>query len=244
MASSTSCYNFPPKSKIIHYITDSLLWNSLTLESYSRILEHLFYHVDFSFPEELDEWKRIFQNPADSPVSYTRFLQCRTELFDVEDARWIKGFNCVEHLEVFGDRRGTPNSGSFRAFHNLSPCVKSLLVQWRDLPLQEVFELICSFPELENLNVWSYKGHADKPIDESISQDLVLPVFTGTLVLGKVTAGFVRKLLGFGEPHNFRKIVVGYCFAYQFEGVNNLVKKCSHTLESIIVDYDENQPGE
>ena len=210
----------------------------------SHLPESLFNYVYFSYPEKLDKWKRIFQNLANSPASYTRFLKFKSMPFNEDDARWIKGFNCVEHLEVFGDRWGTPNSGSFRAFHNLSSDVKSLLVQWRDLPLQEVFELICSFPKLENLRVWSYNGYAHKPIDESISQDLVLPVFTGTLVLGKATAGFVRQLLGLGKTHKFRKIVVRYCYAYQFEGVNNLVKKCSQTLESIIVDYDENQPGE
>ena len=111
---------------------------------------------------------------------------------------------------------------------------------WNDLPLQQVFDLICSFPLLENLRVATY-GH-DK--DEDISRPSVLPTFTGTLVLGGSAGGFVHQLSRPLTPLHFRKIVLEGGNANQFEGANDLVKNCSGTLEFIDVEYPESEPGE
>ena len=126
------------------------------------------------------------------------------------------------------------SGGSFVPFHGFSPVLKCLSVGWNDLPLQQVSDLIFSFPLLEDLHVSGFGRIIDG--DAAIPQPSSLPKFTGTLVLEPVAADFVRRLSELPDGLCFRKIVWKKNVDNKFEGVADLVERCSDTLEYIDIE--------
>lgn len=211
----------------------------LCIVSWSRVPRaqmHLFYDVRFEKYEDLRNWKKIFQEPAKSPARYTNSLSfCVTKSFCREDVGWIKSFNRVVRLAVVDNRYmpGSTENHSFTPFHELSPAIKSLHMGWETTPLKPVFDLIYSFPFLEDLSVLnSQRSSYDGP---KSYQPLVLPRFTGTLVLGNLGSLFISQLLKLPNQHqlHFRKIVWKCIANCQYSVLNDLVESCSGTLESV-----------
>lgn len=214
----------------------------------SHVLQLLLCGVHFKRPEDFNEWKRIFEKPEKSRASLTEHLIFdHAKPFNEADVSWIKQFSHVKILEVSNgcDPASEPTpSGSFLAFCNLSKNVMSLRVGSRDLPLQEVFDLICSFPCLENLGVVAYGRDRDELISLPLPSVSNLPKFTGKLTLGTSTAGFVQQLLESQIPLFFQEIRLQRGNANQIKAVNDLVKKCSDTLRYIEVNCPRSMPGE
>ena len=227
---------------IFYYLTDFLhskkvlkQWCLVSKSLVPRARMHLFDRIQFKRPEDLHRWKTTFREPANSPAHYIRSLRFHlTKRLTEEDVVWIRSFNRVVRLEIRNDSYICPPrlGGSFTPFHNLSPTLKSLSVDWIGLPLQEVFDLICSFPPLEDLRVINFGRGRDKVI----FRPLDLPAFTGTLVLEAMASGFARRLLESPNQLRFQKIVWKACFLYEFERMNDLVERCTDTLESVDID--------
>jgi hypothetical protein len=77
------------------------------------------------------------------------------------DAGWIRGFSRVVHLEVGSDERChllSPDESviSLVPFRGFSPVIKSLRVLFPVHPPSQVFDLILSFPLLDDLAVTVY----------------------------------------------------------------------------------------
>ena len=199
--------------------------------------KHLFNNVLFKKPKYLKAWRSTFRNPANSPAKYTRTLAFpHVEMVTDEDASWIRMFTKVTHLELGSVARyigGPRKNGPFTRFHGCSSAVKSLCVGWNELPLREVFELIRSFPLLEDLTV---SGRGCLHTDEGISRSPRLRMLTGSLVFEAGEGDFVRRLLELSNGLCFRNIVWKENYAAGSERLGELVARCSDTLECVEID--------
>ena len=194
-----------------------------------RSRTHFFpQQVEFKSPADLKKLKEVFQAPKNSPGSYVRSVSFyHVDQLTDADVAWVRSFEHVVRLDVFISFG--PNV-SFTPVHNLSPTLKSLSVGWDDLPLEQVFDLICSFPLLEDLHVF---GAGCVRGEGAVSKTLCLPPLIGTLLLQTTEAGFARKLLELPGLLRFREIVLKPNTGSEFGGVNDLVGRCSDTLECI-----------
>ena len=110
-----------------------------------RTRKHIFKCVDFKYSGDFDRWKRKFPNPVKSPAIHTRSLFFRQkDQLTYSDIPWIHSFTNVVQLEVdCGDHhQGRP----FSLFHCLSPTVKSLSMDWTDLPSRQIFDFNLFLP--------------------------------------------------------------------------------------------------
>ena len=146
---------------ILDYIIDLLHDNPRALKECCLVSKswipptrkHLFAHVRFGVEADLDE---TFPDPSTSPARYTKTLHvgCLDAVTpaDTEPGGWIRDFSRVVNLEIksrcaFINEPGAP----LVQFHGLSPVIKSLRVDFLVLPPSWVFNLILSFPLLEDL---------------------------------------------------------------------------------------------
>ena len=237
--------SLPPE--IFDYIVDLLYDNQEALREcclvsrswIPRTRKHLFANVTFSTPNILQSWKDTFPDPFDSPAHHTRTLTYSQSVVDATAADWIAGFSHVVHLEVTD--RGTPGTqttASFIPFHGFSPAIKTLLVDFTTLPTLAIFNLILSFPLLENLFVTT---HFRTDHDDSSSGLLTAvppqnpPTFTGSLCLF-TTGGMesiASRLLSFPGGIHFRKLTLTWDHEADGPSIAALVRECSDTLESL-----------
>lgn len=128
-------------------------------------------------------------------------------------------------------------------FCSLSPAVglKSLCVGWDVLPLWEVFDLICSFPRLEDLHVVGVGRIVDVDNIPFPVRSSRLPGLTGTLVLEHKQPDIMHKLLELPSGLQFRKLVLTPGLNFGDRDVpsirKGLIERCAGTLESIEVDF-------
>ena len=204
-------------------------------------------------PKSLQSWKETFPNPSTSPAHYTKTLSVIhakvVKPAGVEAGGWIRGFSRIKHLEVDTQARGfdlnkwaTP----LAPFHGLSPAIRSLRVAVPALPLLQIFDLIFSFPLLEELAVNTYdKTLADNGDGSgrheilTAAQPLTPPTFTGSLDLslwGEMKP-FTRRLLSLVGGIHFRKLTVRW-----YRGEDSLatmaLEGCFRTLRSLNILYD------
>ena len=130
--------------------------------------KHLFAHIKFETETELQVWKETFPDPSTSPAHHAQTLSigCTDAVTaaDAESGGWITGFSRVVHFEVVDPADGSPDTytmTSFLPFHGFSPVVKSLRVDFATLPLSQIFNLILSFPLLNDLSVIASEASAD-----------------------------------------------------------------------------------
>ena len=174
--------------------------------------------------------------------THTLTLSC-TEVITTEDAEpggWIPTFSRVLRLEL-NDRTNFGNvvlEVALAPFHKFSPVLKSLRVDSAILSCSQTFNLVRSFPLLEDLalvghNGWEGDGndlHEQRTVVTSTSG----PVFTGTLEL--LLGGFgstARRLLDLPGGLRFRKLVLLWHCVRDFRWIMELVVRCSDTLESL-----------
>ena len=209
-----------------------------------RTRPRLFNDVCFKTPEAFSAWKKNippYLDPAESPAIYTHSLSFHhAELVTNNDVNWIRSFTNVVRLEVrivkpYNSRRGRTRSQNFAPFHDLLPTVKSLSLRWYTLLQREVFDFICSFRLLENLELSGYGSLRAVGGEGAVSP--CLPVSIGTLVLKTTLGDFARRLLELPYLPHLRKIVWNVQRGnFRFKPVKALVERCSDTLEYICID--------
>ena len=199
-----------------------------------RTRKHLFAYVEFYYEESreprIDLWKKTFPDPSNSPARHTRRLFIDGLPIDSTDAiagDWIRTFRSVECLEFWNAAHA-----SLIPFHALSPVVRSLRLTFFST---EVFDLICSFPLLEDLEI-----DVDLPVSggDERSAPLTSPKLTGSLCLwiGGWTGPVTRRLLALPGGLHFSKVNVMFV-DHEAESTRNLVFRCSDTLASLTVGY-------
>ena len=211
----------PPET--IDYTIDFLHDDPKTLERccpvskswVPRTRKHLFASITFHTIENLELWEETFPDPSTSPAGYakTLFIDCPQA---VTTGSWIRGFSRVEHLGV---RTHVLNLGFNKSatpifpFHGFSPVIKSLCVYIPGHPPSQIFNLILSFPLLEDLAVIIHYGMStDNEVDEmpTAVQPPTPSTPTGSLELSlqRGMKIITRRLLSLQNGIHFRRLTL------------------------------------
>ena len=215
-----------------------------------RTRKHLFANVNFPTAKRLQSWKETFPEPSTSPAHYTSTLIIKCShvvtAADTEADGWIRGFSRVVHLEV-GTRRINLDLDLFVPFHGFSPAIKSLRVTVPVLPSLQIFNLISSFPRLENLGViiscddWTDNDGGSEEDEMLTAIQLSSPsMFTGLLELrlGGGTKSLTRGLSSLPGGIHFRAFAWTWSNGKDLPLMMMLAERCSHTLESLDITCD------
>jgi hypothetical protein len=207
-----------------------------------RTRTHLFADISFLTAKSLRLWKETFPDPSSSPAHYvkTLYTHCSQVLAtanaEAEADCWIRGFSRVVRL-VVGDQFVDP--AYFVLFHGFSSALKSLRVTVSAPSSLRIFDLILSFPLLEDLAVTVPMSSDDNGPKEdetpTATQPSNPPTFTGTLELHQSVwmKPFIRRLLSLPGGIHFRKLTLTYIREEDASLIMALVGGCSHSLESL-----------
>ena len=236
-----SC-SLPPE--LLDHIVDHLHDNPTTLKAccivakswVPRTQSHLFADVGFDTEKNsVERWMKIFPDSSNSPAHHTHSLSISglsvvsTETMDV--GGWIRNFHNLVHLDlahVPWEGRQAP----LIPFHGLSPTLRSL----RLISItHSVFDLVCSFPLLEDLALICIPPESDGDAGRNVHR-VSSPKLTGSLVL-EASRPVIPRLLGLSNGLNFVKIVVSCRDEEEARSATELVSRCSGTLESLTVHY-------
>jgi len=245
--------HLPPE--ILDYIIDLLHDEPETLKQccivskswVPRTRIHLFADIKFRSASELESWKKTFPVIANSPArqAHTLFVGCArfVRAADAEEGGWIRAFSSVKRLDVDNDSRYLKASEvSLTPFYKFSPTLKSLRISPILFPFPQVFDLILSFPLLEDLALdgrnesWFHGGNLHRPQTVVPSTS---PVFSGSLIF-HILGGAgnpAGQLLDLPNGLHFRNIALSWGRVEDLWWITELVEKCSHTLESLDIDY-------
>lgn len=245
LVGTTMSRPLPPE--ILGLIIDHLRGNQTTLRVCCLVSKswvpwvrgHLFARVEFcTVDRPFQLWSKAFPEPDNSPAHHTRNLSIRrlhaSTLEDSDASRRIRAFHRLQTLDVrtmgLYDRHV-----SFVPFHGLSPTLKSLSLSYTLTSLSKVFNLICSFPLLEDLSLTSVsEGDTD-----GWDTPLTSPIFTGALHL-EVAYGVwstVRLLCGLPGGLHFSKVAVACHGDGDVKSTADLVLRCADTLQSLDICY-------
>ena len=215
-----------------------------------RARQHLFAHIEFGIGADIESWKKTFPDPSTSPAHYakTLLIDCLHVVTpaDAEAGGWITGFSRVVNLVLSGDGMDDDEPGIFFIpLQRLSPAVKYLSVHCVPPSSPHIFDLILSFPLLEDLAMTNVNYAAIDEDDGSnglptTNQPSNMPAFTGSFSL--ITAGpapIARQLSSLPGGIHFRKLTLTWSSrGADISLIAALVKGCSHTLESLEICCD------
>ena len=205
----------------------------------------------FDSPDRLQSWKTTFPDPPSSPAGYARYLFIRLPLIvtaaDAEVDGWISAFSNVVRFEV--DIRLTPGTDlstiSLVPFYGFSPITKNFRVSLSAVPSSQLFDLISSFPLLEDLSVNNHSrdrwigSDGDFVWPQDAAQPSKPPVFTGTLELSFETGmdPVASWLLFAPGGLHFRELHLEWKCKEDVPSTTALIEKCSSTLESLTIGW-------
>ena len=194
--------------------------------------KHLFAHVEFdAFQPHLEMWKKTFPDPSSSPARHTRslFVYGNHDITaaDTGVGGWVRTFQNVTHLRLM-----RLNRVPLIPFHGLSRSVRSLSLTFGTA---EVFDLVCSFPLLEDLTLVTLYPESDA---YEWDPPPTSPKLTGTLDMrvDQRTRTITRRLLDLPDGLRFKEIYTLF-FEEDTGSVVDLVSGCSDTLEILTVLY-------
>ena len=233
----------PLPQEILDLIIDHLCAERTTLHAcclvskswIPRTRKHLFAYIQFNPTDRpmIQSWKRTFPDPSNSPAHYVSTLSLHgihaNTLTDLGAGSWIRSFNCVGTLHA-GLKFSVLGQVSLVQLHGFLPTLKSLYLSLTNIPLSEVFNLVCSFPLLEDLELFTYGSASD--IDDW-DPPSTSPKLTGFLQLGLGLPPFARRLCDLPGGLRFSKMKL-WC-DNDVASTMDLVSRCSSTLESFTV---------
>jgi hypothetical protein len=231
----------------LHNTQDALRNCCLVSKSWiPRTRTHLFADIRFRTSENLRSWKGAFPDPSTCPARYAKTLFIGSfwvvAAADTEAGGWIRGFSRVERLVIGGGNHFVNERAiSLAPFHGFSPILKSLRMAVPTLPSSRIFNLIHSFPLLEDLAVIIREpqaGNGDGSGEDRTPTATQLsspPVFTGSLELrlGGGMERFARQLVSLPGGIHFRKLIVTWVREGDLWTTMALVRACTRTLESL-----------
>ena len=211
-----------------------------------RARKHLFSTISIRGAGNLQSWKNAFPDPSSSPARYTKTLVIGCpEVVAIEDVvagGWLSAFSRVVrlamHVPSVGDGLDQQDI-SLIPFHGLFPAIRSLSIHLITFPSSPIFNLICSFPTLENLHVEVCKRLTDRvdgfDVQQSPVQTLNPPAFSGSLKL-QVKGGWnplIHPLLSLPSGIHFRSLCLALNDEKDVSSAVTLVERCHSTLESL-----------
>jgi len=208
-----------------------------------RTRKHLFANIMFRTQKSLRSWMETFPDPFNSPAHHTHTLTYSQSVECSGAGDWITSFSRVVHLDVFGlGFRSSPTRpmGSFVPLHGFSPILKSIRLDFSIIPASQLFNLILSFPLLEDLTVVTYFEASTDGVDDpgelsTAFQPSNPPTFTGSLelLMRGGTGPIARRLLSSPGGIHFRKLTLTWYQDSDGPSIRGLVGECSGTLESL-----------
>ena len=243
----------PPE--ILDYVVDLLHDKPETLKRcclvskswVPRTRKYLFADIRFRSASDLESWKSIFPDVTNSPAHQTDtlFIGCPRLITesDAEEGGWIRAFSGVKSLDVDNDDQYFDSSEvSLTPFYKFSPTLKSFRVAPVVLSSPGLFDLILSFPLLEDLTLVGYDESGPNDDEPDWPQTIIpstLPTFTGSLELYVIegVGNIARQLLDLPNGLHFRKLALSRYCVDDLRWMMELVSKCSHTLESLDITY-------
>jgi len=224
---------------LLHDEPDALKRCCLVSKSWvPRTRKHLFADIKLRSSSDLKSWKKTFPDAANTPAFHTRTLSIGCPRFvvasDAEEGGWIRAFSGVTGLGVEDGVWQINAEVSLAPFYGLSPTLKSLCVRSIHLPHPQIFDLVRSFPLLEDLSLKGRSSGSD-PHGSQTAIPFTLPPLTGSLNLAILRGMWnaARQLLDFPNGLHFRKLVFLWDHAEDLRWIVGLVVTCSHTLESL-----------
>jgi len=231
--------SLPPE--ILDLVTDYLRDELTTLKTcclvskswIQRTRKHLFASIRFRpLGLSVGSWKNTFPDPMDSPARHTRTLSIhQPHLIKAAHMDTISTFHRVVCLNVIAGGYGGENS--LVPLHGFSPVLRSLRLASAVLPDSKLFDLVCSFPLLEDLALIS---HDSARSDEGRSIPSTSPGLTGSLELDAMLNGIhstTRRLLDLPNGLHFTTIVVKWFSEHDVRSTTDLVSGCSETLQTL-----------
>ncbi|KAF9780878.1 hypothetical protein BJ322DRAFT_1112270 [Thelephora terrestris] len=199
-----------------------------------RARSHLFAEVEFNLSRcPIRLWTNAFPDPSNSPAHHTRRLWIYGLETTTASSTVLRQFDCIQELWVAAPVQDFSAPVSFDQLHGLSPTLKTLHLSDISAPASQVFNLICSFPLLEDL--WLYFvtifGGADGWDIPSTS-----PRLTGSLHLIDWDCSVSRGLLDLPNGLHFTEITAS-CRVEDTVSLVDLVSRCSDNLESLDIAY-------
>ena len=182
----------------------------------------------------------MFPDPSSSPAHHTRSLSIRclpavtATSPNVDVTSWVRTFRNVMHLhyisKMYERLTWADQEAPLAPFYGFSHTIKSLRLSSTSF---EVFDLVCSFPLLEDLALISLRSERGT---FGWSAPSTSPKLTGSLDIGVVGGihSATRRLLDFPDGLPFAKITVS-CLGDDLGSASDLVSRCSDTLESLAV---------
>ena len=220
-----------------------------------RTRKHLFAEVEFPRAENLESWKAAFPDPPTSPACYAKSLSFRYPdvITDADggEGGLIHAFSRVVRVDMkvsgkptfLGDLLSpgplfTPEPTCLIKFHGFSPAIKSLNLTSTAISSSQLFDLVHSFPLLEDLSVDSGDQTPQFGEDsERLAADQPLPLFSGSLglYLDGWTGSIAQLLLRSPNSLRFRKLSVKCNQEADLRMVIDFIEACSSTLESLSI---------
>ena len=233
---------------LLHDEPDTLKACCLASKSWvRRTRKHLFATIEFYSAKTVESWKETFPDPSNSPAYYTHTLCFRrapaVTAAGTGAGGFIQSFSRVTRLELNPQNGGTLvsfgifESTSLAPFHNFSP-LKSLCLGSAAPPYSQVFNLIRSFPLLEDLVLMGHDPGKDG--DPNGLQTVIpstSPALTGslTLMIFGGMGGMAQRLLNLSGSLRFRKLGFLWGHTADPQWITELVTRCSDSLESLSV---------
>ena len=246
-----SCPHLP--AELLDHIVDFLHDSSDALKNcclasrpwIPRTRKHLFASIQFQTFKDLVSWNAMFSDPSTSPACYAKALSIGCP-YVVATARagigcWLSPFSHVVHFEMKIDGQDLWMAISLVPFHGFSPVLKSLCINSSAFSHPQIFNLIRSFPLLEDVSVRTMLRDSADSGDHgfnkrpTITKPSSSPVFTGSLELRLHVRmePIVSSLLSLPGGLRFRRL----CFAFSYEAdvlsATALMEGCRSTLESL-----------
>ena len=198
---------------------------------------YLFARIVFFGPaRSIEAWKLAFPDPSNSLAHHTRTLSFRrldtATLADPGVGHWIRTLYRVEKLHLNFLRRHN-HEISFIRLHGFSSTLKSLCLVHFSIPLSKIFNLICSFPLLEDLGLFAITPKSDT---DEWNPPPTSPKLTGTISISGAIRSVVRRLCDLPYGLHFSKIAVSrHESSEDVASTMDLVLRCSGTLESLTI---------
>lgn len=238
-------------AELLDYIVDHLCDSRKDLESccliskswVPRIRSRIFSKIKFRTIGRVKSWKNTFPDPSTSPACYTKSLliYCPqvTMSRNAVEGGWIPTFSGVVDLEI----AGCPPSFSPVPFHGFSPVLTSLRISLYVFQPSQILDLVCSFPLLEDVSIYSFETRLVDGDDNVNEQPTALqsrssPMLTGTLELSMQQGidPIASGLLSLPNGLRFRKLDLTWHVEQAVSLTTALVERCYPTLEFLKVD--------
>ena len=238
--------SLPPE--LLDHIVDHLHDDPTALKACSvvarswvpRARSYLFARVEFDTSKHsIEQWMKTFPDPSNSPAHHTRnLIVCGLPVVtspSVDISGWIWSFHNLVHLHlkkfIWED-----HEAPLLPFHGLSPTVRSLHLASTSF---EVFDLICSFPLLEDLTFISTRSESIDATSGRNVRRVSSPKLTGSLLLSLLSGmrPLVRRLLDLPNGLHFAKITLLCRKKEDGSSAADLLSRCSGTLESLTIHH-------